>query len=79
MQINPIHSDLARSSDVTLGIYNLMGQEVVRLLEGALGAGRHKVHWDGKNAVGELMVSGVYLYRIEAGEFHDSKKLILSR
>ncbi len=57
---------------VTLRIYNTLGQEVTTLAAENLPAGRYKVEW---NANG--LPSGVYLYRIQTGEFVETKKLIL--
>jgi len=65
---------LPKSSFVTLKVYNLLGEEVATLVAEQRGAGIHKLNWD----VREL-ASGVYLYRLEAGEFEQTKKLILMR
>lgn len=62
------------SSSIELSIYNLLGQKVATLVSESQPAGIYKVEWD---ATG--LASGVYLYRLEAGEFVQSKKLILMR
>jgi len=69
-----IEFSLPRAEDVTLKIYNLLGEEVERLVSERLQAGTHSLQW---NAVG--MSSGVYFYRLQAGEFTETKKLILLR
>ena len=61
-------------SDVELSIYNLLGQKVKMLVSEKQSAGHHTFEWD----AGEF-ASGVYFYRIEAGEFQDVKKMILLR
>jgi hypothetical protein len=65
---------LPRASHVQLAVYNLLGQEVVRLDEGERAAGYHNLVFDGKS-----LASGVYLYRIQAGTFVQTRKLILMK
>ena len=50
----------------------MMGQQVTTVIVDVLGAGRHVVTWDGSQ-----MSSGVYLYRLEAGDFIETKKMTL--
>lgn len=69
-----IHFALPRPSFVTLKVYNTPGAEIVALVADNFAAGRHKVAW---NASGHA--SGVYLYRLEAGEFIETKKLTVLR
>ena len=63
--------------EVGLTIYNILGQEVRTLVNKQQTAGFKSVMWDGKNNFGESVSSGVYIYRIEAGEFIESRKLVL--
>jgi hypothetical protein len=73
-----IRFELAEPAQVTLSVYNLLGQEVVRLLDNApFAAGFHQVRWDGRNTDGRPTVSGVYLYRLQAGVFVASRKMLL--
>jgi hypothetical protein len=69
-----------QASQVTLKIYNILGEEVRTVHEGALGAGRHWLTWDGKNDQGVQVASGVYLSRLttETG-FSHSRKMILMK
>lgn len=60
---------------VRLAIYNLQGQEVRTLLAQSLNAGTHRLVWDGKNAAGQLVPSGVYLYRLSVNGFVFTKKM----
>ena len=57
---------LPRAAHVTMKIYNVLGQEVVTLRDEVQGAGMQTVIWDGRNALGTRVASGVYFYRIEA-------------
>lgn len=59
---------------VRLIVYDLLGREVARLLEGQRGPGRHEVRFDGTG-----LASGVYVYRLTAGTHTDIKKMLLVR
>jgi len=61
---------------VRLDVYNILGQPVRRLVEGALQAGHHTVVWDGKDDVGHLVSSGTYFYRIETGQWNSTSKMV---
>ena len=56
--------ELAAASTVRLSIYNLLGQEIRRLIDKAQPAGLHRVGWDGLDQAGRAAASGVYLYRL---------------
>lgn len=61
-----------------LVIYNAAGQQVLSLLEGDYGAGQYKVTWDGRDAQGRTVGSGVYTYRLTVGErFTDTAQMTL--
>jgi hypothetical protein len=60
------------SEFVTLAIYNLLGEQVGLIVNEELSAGNYKANWDAKD-----LTSGVYFYRIQAGEFVQSYKMIL--
>ncbi|HQV32547.1 MAG TPA: FlgD immunoglobulin-like domain containing protein, partial [Calditrichia bacterium] len=68
---------LPRASDVTLVIYNVLGQQVRSLVNARVEAGRFEVVWDGLNDAGSRVASGIYLYRFEAADFHQIHKMIL--
>jgi len=69
-----INYELPITNFVELSIYNLLGQKVATLVSEKMPAGDHQVEFNGQN-----LSSGVYLYRIEAGEWQDVKKMILLR
>ena len=78
----PYH--LADSADVTIHIYNLLGQPVRRLEIGHRHAGRYvgrseAAYWDGLNDAGESVTSGVYFYSIVAGEFSATRKMVIGK
>jgi len=68
---------LGRRSDVRLTIYNLLGQVVKQLVNESQAAGEYRITWNGDNSSGRSVASGVYFYRLEAGEFTASEKMIL--
>ena len=69
-----IRYDLPRRSHVVLKVYNLLGQEVAALVDEEKPAGRYEARWD---AAG--LPSGVYFYRLQAGAFVETNKMILIR
>ncbi len=72
-----IKFDLSKASFVKLEVYNLLGQKVKILLNENKSSGNSQVKWDGTNDLGQKVNSGVYIYKIQAGKFIDSKKMIL--
>ena len=69
-------------SEVKLTIYNLLGQEMVRLIEGERNAGTHSVQWNASDANGTKLSSGIYFYELRAAgtngnNFQQIKKMIL--
>ncbi|MFC1525215.1 DUF362 domain-containing protein [Candidatus Latescibacterota bacterium] len=82
---NPFNSDtiirfaLSESQEVRLEVYNLLGQRVATLAEGWREAGQYRVRWDGRDDGGQELASGVYAYRLVAGERATTRKLVLTR
>jgi hypothetical protein len=72
-----IRFQLPVDSRVSLTVYNLMGQEIVSLVAGNRSAGFHAVVWNGQDAQGSKVPTGVYLYNFSAGDFRVTKKMIL--
>ncbi|MCX6135452.1 MAG: T9SS type A sorting domain-containing protein [Ignavibacteriales bacterium] len=73
-----IRYDLPKEAPVTLEVYNVLGVRVRTLLAGeTVSAGRHTMMWDGRDDNGNVAPSGVYLYRVNANDFHASKKMTL--
>ncbi len=70
---------LPNDSPVKLEIFDISGRKVRTLVSGSLPAGRHEIVWDGRNAAGTSVSSGVYLYRINAGRFTQTRKMMLMR
>ena len=74
-----IQVDLPKSCEVSLVIYDVLGREIVQLMTGEQAAGQYRVLWDGRDRYGRQVTSGVYFYRIEAGEFVAVRKMLLVR
>jgi hypothetical protein len=69
--------DLPFATNVQLMIYDTMGREVVRLKEDIGLAGYHQVLWDGRDAIGRPLPSGLYIALMRAGNFSASNKMLL--
>ncbi len=67
---------LKKTSDVTIKIYNSLGQEVRRFRLGHMGPGRHVVRWDGNNNIGQRVSSGLYYCELKAENNVLSRKMI---
>jgi len=68
---------LIQKNYVTLDIHNLIGRKVKTLVSLEKDAGFHSTYWDATNNAGDPVSAGVYLYTIQAGEFRQTKKMIL--
>ncbi len=70
---------LPNACHVELLVYNLLGQKVRTLLDEHQAAGHKTIHWDGTDEKGSKVASGIYFYRIQAGEFTNARKMILMK
>ena len=69
--------DLPQDGNVRLIIYDVMGREVTRLVNGFTPAGYHNVRWDARNALGEQVSAGVYFYHLQSGAHVKTQKMVL--
>ena len=74
-----IRYTLARPARVTLSVYDVTGRLVRELLDGPKPAGEFQVEWDGRTLRGEPASSGVYFYRMAAGDLVETRKMVLLR
>jgi len=74
-----IRYQLPVETPVSLKVYNVTGQVVKELVQGKQKPGYYTAVWDGKDAHGRGVASGIYFYRLEAGEFRKIKKLVVVR
>jgi flagellar hook assembly protein FlgD len=70
---------LPEQRDVTLVVYNILGQVVKSLVQNVQASGTYAVRWDGTNDHGTGVSSGVYIYRLQAGSFVQSRKMMMLR
>ncbi len=70
---------LPRAGFASLKIYNIVGQEVANLIAGNLPAGSFRATWGGKDMNGETVSSGIYLYRLKAGDYAETRKMLLMK
>ncbi len=68
---------LRRPAEVSLTIYNILGQKVRTLVQERLPAGPQTINWDGFDEKGKELSSGVYFYRLRAGDLTETKRLVL--
>jgi len=74
-----IKFSLSEDSRVTLKVFNLLGQVVNTLVDENMPAGEHAILWNGKNERSEDVASGVYFYRIKAGDYESVRRMTLLR
>jgi len=67
-----IEFSIPKSEFVTLKVYNILGEEVATLVSQRLAAGQYKYDWDAST-----LASGVYLYRLQAGDYAETRKMVL--
>ncbi len=70
---------LAQASTVSLKVYSITGQEVVTLVSSNQAAGEYTVQWNGTDVHGQTVSSGIYIYRIQAGKFVESKTMFFMK
>jgi len=75
--ITEINFDIPVRSHVTLTVYNVVGQMVKTLVDEELAPKHYIVDWDGTTDNGTKVASGIYFYKLEAGDFTETKKMLL--
>ncbi len=74
-----IKYQLPQNDDVTLTIYNILGQKVRNLVDRRMEAGYPSIEWDSRDDNGKQVSSGIYVYRLIANDFAQSRKMLLMR
>ena len=64
---------------MNLIVYDLLGRKVATIAEGVRPAGWHTAQWDGRDDAGKPVASGIYLYRLQTGQFIQTRKMLLVR
>ena len=69
--------NLPEHTKVTLTVYDMLGRQVTQLVNTIQGAGYKSVQWNATDYFGKPVSAGVYLYQIRAGQFVQTKKMVL--
>jgi hypothetical protein len=77
--VTVVEYDLPQKVDVTFEIYNILGQLIFSCSVPNQPAGQHSITWPGINNQGRSISSGIYLYRMTAADFTDTKKMVLMK
>lgn len=72
-----IRFSLPQTTDVSLQIYNVLGQSVRQLQTGEMSPGEYSIEWDGRDEKGHVMNTGVYFYRLQTNNFAETRKMLL--
>jgi len=75
--VTNISFDLPERGYVSLVVYDIMGREIVRIIDGQLNGGHHKFRWSGKHNSGRVASSGIYFYRLTAKDFQQTRKMLI--
>ena len=75
--ITQITYGLPKDSNVRIAVYDINGRVVNLLVDSAQPAGQRSVIWNGKNDAGMIVAAGLYFYKMQAGNFHQTNKMIL--
>jgi len=75
--VTTIRFVLPEAEHVQLSVFDSQGKLVNVLMDELRGSGAHDVEWNGTDRLGNRVGSGVYFYRIDAGKFHQSRKMLL--
>ncbi|MGE5810962.1 MAG: alpha-amylase family glycosyl hydrolase, partial [Ignavibacteria bacterium] len=70
---------IVKPSNVNLKIFDILGREVKTLINEEKGNGRYSIRWNGDNNFNEPVSSGIYFYKLDAGSFTNTKKMMLLR
>ncbi len=74
-----IQFEIPQANYVVVRIFNTLGAEIRKVVNGQYDAGNYSVNWDGRDNSGKAVSSGTYIYQIQAGQFVDIKKMLLVR
>ncbi|MCH8838343.1 MAG: T9SS type A sorting domain-containing protein [Candidatus Marinimicrobia bacterium] len=75
--VTTIRFELPRSAKTVLLVYDIVGQEVVRLVDEVLSPGYHKTSWNGKDRAGRKVASGIYIAKLTTPDWAQTMKMIL--
>lgn len=71
-----IRYDIPQNGFVSIKVFNILGQEIVTLIEKFQQPGKYSIRWDGRDKFGRYVASGVYVYSISIKNYNVSKKMV---
>jgi hypothetical protein len=74
-----ISFSIPEKAQVSLSIYNILGEKVKVLVNGEMSAGTHTISWKGTDEAGNPVASGIYFYKLSAGDLTATKKMVLTK
>jgi len=77
--VTTIEYSIQSPGQVTISVFNVLGQWIHTLVDHVHAPGHYSVTWSGDEANGQQASSGIYLYRIQAGAFTETRKMVLMR
>lgn len=77
--VTVIRFSLPEPTPTRLEIYNIRGERVLVLINQFMDSGEHYINWDGQNSEGRSVSSGIYFYRLVAGDFVQTRKMVMIR
>ena len=75
--VTTLRYDLPEDALVNITIYDMMGRQISTLVSSLQSAGYKSIQWNGTNDAGQPVSAGVYLYKIQAGDYSQTKKMVL--
>ena len=75
--VTTLRYDLPENGHINITVYDMLGREVKTLINRTQDAGYKSVIWDATNDYGKPVSAGIYLYQIQAGEYMQTKKMVL--
>ncbi len=75
--ITKIRYDIPKNEFVSINIYDVTGRKVKSLIGENQVAGYRSITWDGTNNLGQSVSAGMYIYMIQAGQYRESRKMVL--
>jgi len=75
--VTTISYTIPTRSDVAIEVFNIMGQKVRTLINETKSAGEYTIEWNGDNSNGSQVATGIYLYKFQAGDYIETKKMVL--
>jgi hypothetical protein len=71
--------DLPKATEVEVAVYDLLGRKIASLLSGNQAAGEYTLEWNGRDASGMVVPTGMYLLRLSSDEFNATQKIMLMK